>query len=451
MRWPYLFLRALELQEIRSEEEGAWESVAQRIIFGEGIPSDQFVELPDAGSPPPAPKIDPDVLRENRTVYYGRVRTANDCELLTQSSPHGYAVSTSLPLTLQWVDPQGGVIQVPESEAALLPMTHSVTIVDSFPLRALFTFENWWGEEWGDGGLGHLPYEYFDRYAFDAWTVKMSLVYGEWKSRQIGKHRYSTWRTANDLSQPVYGFQITDDRNEERYAWAFAVERDGAIEVEELFVRHPYRSQGHGRWLAEQIAVLSRKAGKPLRVWVPFADCRQESPKTYDALVSLARRLGVQFHKSPVRWAAYYATNEMPRGSDAPVEPESIPQRPRGPLPTLKAMAQAAATAVVVATSDVAPIPPDPPQPGLATATSVPTRPTVVVGTSEWDQLTADRLRLIDKKYREGLTAAELVLFERLQRLSSEALEHAYPRPTLTPEERALVKKALGGDEEVVP
>jgi hypothetical protein len=61
-----------------------------------------------------------------------------------------------------------------------------------------------------------------------------------------------------------------------------------------------------------------------------------------------------------------------------------------------------------------------------------------------WDAMNRRRAELIAKKSREPLTAEERAEFERLQRISHEALERQFPRPRLTAEELAEVQKALG-------
>ena len=123
----------------------------------------------------------------------------------------------------------------------------------------------------------------------------------------------------------IYAFEVRDAQSDERRAWTFVIERDGVLEVEELYVRPEYRRLGHGRWLADRVAQLSREKKMPLRLWVAFADCKAESESNYSALVATARRLGVQFRPCSVPWAAYFATTEQP-GEVFPVEPASIPR-----------------------------------------------------------------------------------------------------------------------------
>lgn len=53
------------------------------------------------------------------------------------------------------------------------------------------------------------------------------------------------------------------------------------------------------------------------------------------------------------------------------------------------------------------------------------------VGTPEWGRMNQRRAELIRKKNRQGLSSDEQVEYERLQRLSHEALETRFPRPSL--------------------
>jgi hypothetical protein len=56
------------------------------------------------------------------------------------------------------------------------------------------------------------------------------------------------------------------------------------------------------------------------------------------------------------------------------------------------------------------------------------------VGTPEWGRMNQRRAELIRKKNRKGLSSAEQIEYERLQRLSHDALETQFPRPSFTSE-----------------
>jgi hypothetical protein len=58
------------------------------------------------------------------------------------------------------------------------------------------------------------------------------------------------------------------------------------------------------------------------------------------------------------------------------------------------------------------------------------------VGTPAWGKMNRRRAELIQKKNREPLSPDETAECERLQRLSREALERAYPRPSVDDEAR---------------
>lgn len=72
-----------------------------------------------------------------------------------------------------------------------------------------------------------------------------------------------------------------------------------------------------------------------------------------------------------------------------------------------------------------------------------PTPDTVEVGSERWHQLNKRRAELIFKKNRGGLTEPERTEYEHLQQLCGEAIERAFPRPKLSPEQLALIQKAL--------
>jgi hypothetical protein len=51
-------------------------------------------------------------------------------------------------------------------------------------------------------------------------------------------------------------------------------------------------------------------------------------------------------------------------------------------------------------------------------------------GTPEWGRMNQRRAELIHKRNLQGLSPDEQVEYERLQQLSHEALETAFPRPS---------------------
>jgi C1A family cysteine protease len=46
---------------------------------------------------------------------------------------------------------------------------HAVLAVGYDDKTELLKFQNSWGERWGQGGYGYLPYRYFETRLLDAW------------------------------------------------------------------------------------------------------------------------------------------------------------------------------------------------------------------------------------------------------------------------------------------
>ncbi len=410
----------------------------QRLFKGEGIldedEPDFLVAIPDTGILPCAPIIHRDRIYA-RTFWYKRIRSSAECETSLANNPDS-GIGVSLRLTAGWVHPESGYIPSPQLGEPLFNITHAVQIFNRVPGRRLFVFANSWGVEWGYDGFGKLPYDYFDRYVFECWdAIVKPKELRNFRSKNLAKRGSQSWSGLDEQGRKVYGFEIGDPTTDERHGWAFAIEREGRLEVEELFVRHDFRGLGIGRWLAERIAELARIKAVPVAVWVSFADSKRESEKTYPMLLAIARILGVRFQKSPVNWAAYYATSDGD-GSDTPIEPSEFPARPRSPFNVIAAAALALSSFephLNGSANGRAPI--------VVQATNQDTE--VTIGSAEWDAMTERRANLIVKKSKQSLSADELAEFQRLQRMTHLSLEKAYPRPRLTEEERAIIERAL--------
>src|SRR5215204_3618271 len=87
----YLHLRGLELEGRWPLDVGGWPVTIRRIEMGWGAPTERncpeinFVQ----GEPyPPAPYVDPSLLKPHRIDFYYRVRTSSDCICLLQQNRH---------------------------------------------------------------------------------------------------------------------------------------------------------------------------------------------------------------------------------------------------------------------------------------------------------------------------------------------------------------------------
>jgi GNAT superfamily N-acetyltransferase len=439
---PYYYMRALELEGRHPADAGCWPVTMHRLEVGEGLPrfetSWASVTFSEGEPFPLTSRPPPEVLWRN--FYYRRVRSSGECDHQMLIDPMSRP-RPAFHLTAAWANPPGGVIPLPSAADPPIPHTHSAVFISRIPDRHLFHFKVKW-RDWGDHGTGYMPYEYFDRYVFECWaTYSRPDVLKLFQIKRIDNEGRVRWSARDEEDHRVYAFEVHDPRSEERRAWTFVVERDGALEVEELYVRPEYRRVGHGRWLAERVAELSRRKRMPIRLWLAFADCKSESETNYSALVSTARRLGVQFQPCPVPWAAYFATTEQ-HGEEFPVEPTAIPGRPRASRNELRAFVLALSLG----------------QGGVAELGQGPdlnvSRPPVAnviddllaVNSPAWDAMNERRAALILMDLDEGLTAAEREEYERLQSVSLAAAALAFPCPKLDFGELTRLREELGAE-----
>lgn len=49
---------------------------------------------------------------------------------------------------------------------------HAICLVGYDDYREQVKFKNSWGDGWGDKGYGYLPYEYFEEFVHDMWTIR---------------------------------------------------------------------------------------------------------------------------------------------------------------------------------------------------------------------------------------------------------------------------------------
>jgi GNAT superfamily N-acetyltransferase len=303
----------------------------------------------------------------------------------------------------------------------------------------MFLFQNTWGENWGAQGDAALSYDYVDKYVFESWvTYLQSQVKFESNRTEVASGRLERrWVVRDELHRRIYGFEVWDEAGKERHGWSFVVENNGGLEVEEFYVRPEFRGRGHGRVLAAKVRAMAEAKRMRLFVFVPFADCKQENDSNYQAIVATARRLRVQFLPCGVPWAAYFATDVDP-GSETPVEPASIPPRPRSTLAVVLA-----AASMLMRPGDV----PPPVLPHPVVAAAVPTdAKTLDLDSKEWGQLIRRRGALIYKKNRQGLNDEERIEYERLERIVDATMERRFPPKTGWDEKIAAVESDLGGE-----
>jgi GNAT superfamily N-acetyltransferase len=253
----------------------------------------------------------------------------------------------SFEITREWFDAPGGVIPMPAG-GAKIEGSHCVAILGFSDQERVFYFDNSWGEEWGNKGIGQLTYEFFDRWMFDAWIAEGIGKYPPPFATYPGIQEYG-WGLPDFAGRAIHVREFYDRNMDDRMAWTFVIERGGFLDVDELFVKPQYRRQGYGSALVRSLQELASEIERPLRFWIPFADCE---PPNFAVVEKMLEKAGYSLLESQTRWAAYRAE---PR---AKVESSRVtpPRRP-ALLPTPRVQP------VMPARSPIAPIrvalPPD--------------------------------------------------------------------------------------------
>ena len=303
----YNFVRSRQLEGTYpgDAETGVWPITCNRVSFGWGSVTDG--DCPRTMSreiwPPPEPPGLDAKAKTMRSHHYQRVRSASECCVLLY---HMLPVSAAFEITEQWFSAQNGVIRMPRPDGPIVG-SHCIRIVE-FDVRLGFVFVNSWSEKWGNQGFGLLPFEYFDKYLVSAWARHAvgpsSDSMGCKGTITMAWGQFDPLGTLAHGGQVMHGSEVYDATNDERIGWAFAVHRDGFLDVEELFVRPQYRARGHGTQLVEMLLKLAAKLKRPLRLWVPFADW---TPSNIPLVERIAEKLGLRLFHADVRWASALA------------------------------------------------------------------------------------------------------------------------------------------------
>ena len=129
-----------------------------------------------------------------------------------------------------------------------------------------------------------------------------SIIKGRAPSRIVER----AWGTA-EHGDGLFHCREVVNAEDDRIAWAFAVERSGVVEIEELFVKPAYRRQGYGSKLFRSVSELARDHKCRLKGWVSYADV--DSGKL-PAVRRFFSKLGLVLSSGSVRWAPYVVTNQ---------------------------------------------------------------------------------------------------------------------------------------------
>ncbi|MGA8025344.1 MAG: GNAT family N-acetyltransferase [Candidatus Acidiferrales bacterium] len=306
-----------------------WPITQRRISYGWGQPPVENwpYPLPDAVWPSTEPAGIDGVAKNYRYVPYKRVRTIDDCKrILLSGEP---LVSVSLDINEKWANPPEGRIPAP-SPTDLTVSTHMISLVSYDPQRNEFTFHNSW-PNWGRNGYGIIGATTLAATWWEAWVYISEF---EADSALKGAFpRPPRQSTFEDTDGSILHWLEILDEDDNRVAWASALETRANLEIEELFVRPEYRRSGHGGKLFHRLQEISLNRGLPLRIWISFPDAL---PQNLKVIEKIARPIGLSNQASGERWAPLVAASIWQRRA-TPLKTYSYPENPpAGPAELLR-------------------------------------------------------------------------------------------------------------------
>ncbi len=300
----FLFVRGRQLEGTYPGDRwtGSWPVTAMRVIRGWGmVPEERWPYDTSVWPPIEPPGLDAIAKDYRLNMYYRRTRTIDDCKRVLLNMP----VAAVLQLTDEWYGAPQGRITSPQR--SLLGTSHTVLLLGYDDARGEFIFQNSWGAAWGDHGYGYIAYDVFRATCIECWTQQFAgdKVWGESKSGVSVR----SWGLREITGAKVHGCEIVGP-GEERRAWSYALERDGALEVEELFVMPQFRRRGYGAYLLRVMESVAVERQSSMKLWVSHAD---STPDNLLVVRELTHRVGLKVWPSQERWASYLAAPSVPQ------------------------------------------------------------------------------------------------------------------------------------------
>jgi ribosomal protein S18 acetylase RimI-like enzyme len=293
-QYAYIRGRQLEGTFPGDRRTGIWVVTVMRIGHGWGFVPEQFWPYDTSIWPPAEPAGLDSIARKYRlNTYYRRVRTVPECKAVLLEMP----VIAAVTIDENWYNAVQG--RIPQLQMPYVSTgSHSVLLVGYDDQKREFIFQNSWGVNWGDKGFGYLPYEVFRETCIEAWAHRLGEN-ANWSQPKL-RSSHRSWGIRELTGEIIHGQEIM--AGEDRIAWAYAVEDEGALEIEELFVMPQFRRRGHGRALVGAIGSLAEQRAVPLKFWISHADA---APKNLAVVEKLLHPLGLRSERSAERWASY--------------------------------------------------------------------------------------------------------------------------------------------------
>jgi GNAT superfamily N-acetyltransferase len=304
----YSFVRSRQLDGTfpGDPQTGVWGSTFCRVARGWGEVPEEDWPYPSkfAPWPPPEPPGLDEQAKKYRILYYQRITNWYDCRL---AIANGFLVNASFEITSQWDHAANGIIEMPPDGAPIVG-SHAVLLVGYSDKEEKFHFANTWGTEWGEGGCGYLPYEFFEDWLVEAWILVGVGQVTPGQEPMTAGIKELRWAIPDFAGRIFHAREFYDPRSDERLAWTFAVQDRDYLNVEELFVRSQYRKQGYGSRLLQSLLSLSTEAQLPLRFFIPFSDCKPDNLRVVERLL-----LKEEYYLFPsgLRWCQFVALHPV--------------------------------------------------------------------------------------------------------------------------------------------
>ena len=283
-----------------SEVAPCFATSALRVAKGWGAPEE--VEWPDDHDhwPPPEPPGIDALAKKHRVLTYERACTIDHCLTFLAANA---SIGLTIDIDKSWHNAPDGLVAMPWNHPVSGP-SHAVAVIDVDLEAERLIFVNSWGPNWGDRGVGYLPYEYFEQRVLDAWAITDL-------DHRVPLPRYPAgivtqwWSVPDPLGGSLYGIEVCDRSADEMIGWGFAVERDEFLDVQELFVRPAWRNKRYGSTIARGFKKIAQQLRRLPRAWIPHADM---DPTNRAALNAVLRRLSLTLERVPIRSVGAVAT-----------------------------------------------------------------------------------------------------------------------------------------------
>jgi GNAT superfamily N-acetyltransferase len=294
-----VYVRGRQLEESFNRDPyiGIWPITGMRVQYGLGnVPLTDWPCITSVNEWPPNDRPHLDAVAKNRRIsFYQRIRNTLECKRAICAYQ---GVLAAFQITDQWFNASGGRIEMPSSNYPVTDKSHAVAITGYDDISQRFHFANSWGPEWGAAGDGTLPYEYFESQMVSAWMLS---VVDRPIIEQVGNESVEILNMgfASPVGGQVHVMECYDYDEDERIGWAIGVQREATMDIEDVFVRPPYRGNGYGRVLFELIREFQHEMN--VRVWFSHADSVGAIQRR------LCKSLKLNIEPTGCRWSRYVA------------------------------------------------------------------------------------------------------------------------------------------------